>query len=129
MSEPIIGIDFGAEIVRDEPEGRILVYDIAGNIGLLECSNPVLVREIIALGFSEEGGVYSRRLSGMSDRRDIVRKLVALGALFSGGKDWSPAEIVTLFSDEGFINEKFRTITWKEPSEYLIVEHEPAHKS
>lgn len=129
MLEPTIGIDFGADIVLDEPDGRILVNDIAGNIGLLGCSNPVLVREIIALGFSEEGGVYSRRLSGMSDRRDIVRKLVALGALFSDGKDWSPAEIVTLFSEEGFIDEKFLTITWKEPNEFLIVEHEPVHKS
>ncbi|MBV6325293.1 hypothetical protein [Duganella violaceipulchra] len=113
----------------NKPRNEILVNDIAGEVGLLECANPALAAEIRNLGFAEAKGVYSRRMSDMNDRRDIVRKLVALGALFSGGRDWSPAEIVTLFSEEGFIKEKFRTITWKEPNEFLIVEHEPAHKS
>lgn len=107
---------------------RILVTDIAGDAAVLECEIPELVGRVEALGFSGDGGSYRRKILDMNDRRDLVKKLVALGALFSAGRDWSPAEVVALFSEEGVVDEKFLTVAWKGPDDFSIDEHEPKQK-
>ncbi|MYN20052.1 hypothetical protein GTP81_25250 [Rugamonas sp. FT107W] len=97
----------------NELRDRILVKDIAGNTAILQCNNPELVKKIEVLGFSSTGMNYSRKISGMDDRRDIVKKFVALGALFTAGRDWSTAEVVALFWKRELLLKSFSPLLGK----------------
>lgn len=105
-------------IVRDE----IVVLDIAGSRARVACGKPDAEAALLALGFVHEGTQMVREISDDAVRQKLVGTLIELKALFSGGRDWSPAELVDLYRDQGVILNGYRMITWKNPNQYLIVD-------
>lgn len=102
--------------VKDE----IVVLDIAGAHARIACEKPSAESALIALGFFHEGEQMVRPILDDADRKNLVIALVQLNALFQSGRDWSPAELMELYRDEGIILENYRVITWKNPDLYLI---------
>ena len=49
------------------------------------------------------------------------KKLIALEALFSNGKDWSPSELVDYYKEIGLIDSKYYKISWKGKDDFYIV--------
>ena len=47
--------------------------------------------------------------------------LIALEALFSNGKDWSPSELVDYYKEIGLIDSKYYKISWKGKDDFYIV--------
>jgi hypothetical protein len=46
-----------------------------------------------------------------------------LDALFSAGHDWSPAELVSYFYEQGVFTGSYREIKWRAPDLYEIIQH------
>ncbi|WP_062113025.1 hypothetical protein [Collimonas pratensis] len=103
-------------------ENEIVVLDIAGARARVVCGKPSVEASLIALGFAPEGDQMARPISDVADRQKIVGALIELGALFAGGRDWSPAELVDLYREQGTILTGYRMITWKSPSQYSIID-------
>ena len=62
-----------------------------------------------------------RPISDVADRQRLVNALIGLGALFSSGRDWSPAELVDFYREQGTVSTGYRMITWKNPNQYMII--------
>lgn len=79
----------------------IVVLDIAGNHARLHCSTLYQKTSLSRLGFECEGPHMTRSISDAHDRVGLVRTLIEMSALFIGGRDWSPSEIVELLQSRG----------------------------
>lgn len=104
------------------PNSEIVVLDVAGTRAIVKVDNSVNVSRLTALGFVFADHIGERKISDMSDRAWIVKELIALSAVFSGGRDWSPAEVVDFLRDQGWLNAKFRRIEWVGSDKYIISE-------
>lgn len=102
---------------------EIIVLDLAGDHAIVECTNPKLADQLVKLGFSLDKDRFYYPVLNMDVRIDISRKLIGLGALFSHGKDWSPADLLQYFSESGLISGKYRTVAWKGPADIVIREN------
>lgn len=102
--------------------GEIVVLDIAGTRARVACGKPDAESHLIALGFFLEGNQMIRQLLDVEDRQKIIKALIEIGALFSTGRGWSPAELVDLYREQGSILTGYRMITWKNSNQYLIVD-------
>jgi len=103
-------------------ENEIVVLDIAGARAKVACGKPSVEASLMALGFVPEGDQLARPISDVVDRQEIVGALIRLGALFASGRDWSPAELVDLYREQGTILTGYRMVTWKNPNQYLIID-------
>lgn len=100
--------------------GEIVVLDIAGNSARVACGKPDAEASLSALGFLLEGDQMVRPIADLADRQKLVGALIKLGALFAGGRDWSPAELVDFYREQGAILTGYRMITWRNPTQYVI---------
>lgn len=105
------------------PGNEVVVLDIAGTLAKVSCADPKVKAQLSALGFVDEVSMQmARRISDDIDRRGLVLELVKLGALFSGGRDWSPAELMDHYREQGVIAGRYRVITWTSPTQYVVAE-------
>lgn len=105
-------------MVRDE----IVVLDIAGASARVACGKDEAEAALIALGFLHQGQQMVRKISDDGDRRNLVRALIGLKALFASGRDWSPADLVDFYREQGVILTGYRMITWENPNQYSVVD-------
>lgn len=108
--------------MKNIPENEIVVLDIAGAYARVECSDQEDLASLAKLGFILEDGQLVRPIADVFDRQKLVRALIELRALFSAGRDWSPAELVDLFREEGAISTGYRMISWKNSTQYVVVD-------
>ena len=99
---------------------ELIVTDIAGNFARLICENTNTFSVLESMGFSQEDKHFVRSIKDDADRLQLVLALIDMNALFSSGRDWSPAELVELYRDEGRVTKNFRIITWTAPGDFLI---------
>src|SRR5476651_853926 len=104
--------------VKDE----IIVLDIAGTHARIACEKRSSETALVALGFVHDGEQMVRPILDDADRLNLVIALIQLNALFQGGRDWSPAELMELYRDQGLILKNYRVIIWKSPNLYLILD-------
>lgn len=102
--------------------GQVVVLDIAGGSARVACGRSDAETSLFALGFSMEGNQMVRPILDISDRQKLVGALIELGALFTSGRDWSPAELVDFYREQGDILTGYRMITWKNPNQYVIID-------
>jgi hypothetical protein len=102
------------------PTDEIVVHDIAGNRALVSCTKPSAEVDLRCLGFVQDGDGLVRAISDENDRKSLVEELVRLNALFSEGRDWSPAELLHLYREQGFVTAPFKVIGWRTPTDYSI---------
>lgn len=103
-------------------DDEIVVLDIAGTPARVSCTKPDVRATLLAMGFVAEGDQLVRLLSDNADRQQIVAALIAMRALFASGRDWSPAELVDLYREQGSILTGYRMISWRGPGQYSIVD-------
>jgi hypothetical protein len=108
--------------MMDLPENEIVVLDIAGAYARVVCCNQGDEANLAKFGFVSENGQMVCPISDVADRQKLVNALIALGALFSGGRDWSPAELVDFYREQGVIATGYRMITWKSPHQYIVID-------
>jgi hypothetical protein len=99
---------------------EIVVTDIAGAYARVHATSSVHKRNLVTIGFVEEGDVLVLLLRDERDRAEAIKMLIDLGALFSVGTGWSPAELVEHYREQGLISGSYRAIAWKNPEQYLI---------
>ncbi|MTV41476.1 hypothetical protein [Duganella radicis] len=102
------------------PENEIVVLDIAGERALVGGGESSDTNALLALGFNPEGAYFVRKIVDDEDRRNIIYKLVEMSALFSSGRDWSPAELMDLYREQGAVTTSYRVIAWHTPENYVI---------
>ncbi len=104
------------------PSRSIVVSELAGNKAVIKAVD--LPTEaglsLRSLGFVEQNGFYTRSVSGHPDRVLLIKELRSLGALFVGGPDWSPAELVEYYREQKMVDGPYQRIAWKSPEEYMI---------
>lgn len=103
------------------PENEIVVLDIAGAYARIFCGNQADEASLLKLGFVSENGQMVRPISDVPDRQRLVNSLIDLRALFSSGRDWSPAELVDFYREQGVVTANYRMITWKNPNQYMVI--------
>lgn len=103
------------------PENELVVLDIAGSYARLQTDDMAREVALTTLGFIRDGDQLVRSISEDIDRRMLVQKLIEMDALFAAGRDWSPAELVDYYREEGVVLQGYRMITWKGPDAYIIV--------
>jgi hypothetical protein len=104
------------------PELAVVVLDIAGTCAKVKVEGSEKISALTKLGFMSKNGEYERPISSMEDREALVKNLIALGSLFSGGRDWSPADVVDYFRAQGRVSTGYRKIEWADPYTYFILE-------
>ena len=104
-------------------ENEIIVLDIAGEKAILCCRKKSVESQLTALGFINDNARLMRAVVDTADREILVRSLIELDALFAAGPGWSPAELVALYRGQGVVTGTYKTISWKSPEQYLIVDH------
>ncbi len=103
------------------PENELIVLDIAGTKARVACDKPVNEISLLGLGFVREGDQLVRHIVDDDDRKGIVLELIKMGAIFAGGRDWSPAELVDFYREQRFVTTGYRTIAWQGPEKYTII--------
>jgi len=103
------------------PANELVVVDIAGSTARIQCdaSKEDALRN---LGFEETQGLWTKNIDDSDERVALVRELIEIGALFSEGRDWSPAELVQMYVEQGAVQGRYRTIRWLNPQNYQIVD-------
>jgi hypothetical protein len=103
------------------PESSLVVLDIAGAQARLQTDSSEFEVMLAAYGFVRSGDQLVRPIADDIDRQDLVRKFIEMDALFAAGKDWSPAELVDYYRENGIILKSYRMIFWSTPDTYAIV--------
>lgn len=104
----------------DALKDEIIVNEIAGAKAVVDCFDTRKQQSLINLGFAKSEDSFVCAISSSKHREDIVKSLLGLSALFSTGRDWSPAELLEFYREKGIINGKFRVIAWLGSSKYRI---------
>src|SRR5690554_2170191 len=102
------------------PRDRIVVKDIAGDIALLYVEDESIGKDLVNLGYKKDGNFFRKPIVDDKDRVRLIEDLTNRGALFSKGRDWSPSELIEYYREIGLVKGTYKTIAWKNPSEYLI---------
>lgn len=105
------------------PQNETIVVDVAGNRCAVLTDVPAHAQVLQATGFVKQGDQWTRQISDDADRQNLVKMLIDLKALFSAGRDWSPEELVEHYRESGAITTAYRSISWLNPDQYLIVDH------
>lgn len=109
--------------MKERLDNKIIVVELAGQNILLANSGDNFNKELIAMGFIKKGKYYTLNLpvKDITQRVTLIKKLIALEALFSDGKDWSPSELVDYYKEMGLIDNKYYKISWKGKDDFHIV--------
>ncbi len=106
----------------NSPDNAIIVLDIAGSHARLHATKPDAEQALQVLGFVLEGEQLVRPIADVPERESLVNKLIELGALFSGGSGWSPAELLDMYREQGIVKGSYKTISWRGPDNFIITE-------
>lgn len=74
----------------------------------------------MTLGFIAQGDQLVCLVADDAHRKTIAQALVNMNAVFSEGRDWSPAELMALYREQGVINTPYRVISWTDPQHHVI---------
>lgn len=100
---------------------KVIVIDIAGDFSLVKTENHEITVKLIDLGFHlNENGFFEKINKTQEERVSNIKSLINIDALFSSGKDWSPEELMSYYSELGLIKQPYKIISWKSPNEYII---------
>lgn len=102
-----------------KPFEKIIVKEIAGKNLIIEVTSPALLSSVTKLGFIPDNNFLSKPITNDLERQVLAKELIGLNALFSAGKDWSPAELMLYYKELGIIS-GFQMISWKNPDTYVI---------
>jgi hypothetical protein len=105
------------------PENSIVVLDIAGKRARVFCNDAKKEAVLLGAGFAKDGDVFVRPVQDDADRKQLVLLLASHEALFSAGKDWSPAELVAYYKEQGLALGDYRVIAWHAPDRFSIAVH------
>lgn len=101
-------------------EDELIVLDIAGSYARLKTGSPITESALITKGFIREGEQLIKPIIDDSERRNVVCDLILMGALFAAGRDWSPAELVDFYKEQGLFTQQYRVISWKNSGSFEI---------
>jgi hypothetical protein len=101
---------------------NLVVLDIAGNRAVLETADENKKNELSSIGFVCDGNRLTRPIVDDSERQRLVEKLINMDALFSEGRDWSPAELLDYYCEQGRIKGAYKVIYWKSQDNYFVTE-------
>ena len=109
--------------MKEKLDNKIVVVELAGRNILLNNSSDNFNKELIAMGFVKNGKYYALGLptNDVTKRVTLIKKLIALGDIFSDGKDWSPSELVDYYKEIGLIDSTYYKISWKGKDDFYIV--------
>lgn len=102
------------------PDNEMVVIDVAGDYARVQTTNSAHRQSLVRMGFVEEYDRLSLPLKDKNDRAKVVQMLIGFGALFSDGRDWSPAELVAYYRELGLVSGSYRVITWRNPNDYFV---------
>jgi len=102
------------------PRSEIVVMDLAGNCARIYCDDAKSIERLAALGFHWEEGLFVKNIAEESERQYIANELVKSRAVFSAGRDWSPAELIAYYREQGIVREKYRVIAWTKKDVFEI---------
>ena len=107
------------------PKGSIVVLTISGQRSTLAVAeaSEALMRTITSLNYIREGEFLVRQIQSEDERLALIRSLMAAKALFSGGPDWSPYEVVAYLHEQGKVSGPYSEIVWKNPTAYVVRQH------
>lgn len=98
---------------------EIVVLDLAGEYIKLRCGEGGRRYYLSSIGFVDEGEFFCIRLD--DDKKiKMIEQLIDIGAVFSEGPGWSPAEVLALYKDEGRVSKSYKVIFWRSPEDYEI---------
>ncbi|MEA1649080.1 hypothetical protein UAJ10_08610 [Nitrospirillum sp. BR 11164] len=104
------------------PDEGIIITELAGKRAVARAVTPADREALARLGFLSQDGQLSRAVPTEESRIALIRALIDIGALFSDGQDWCPAELVAHYREAGHIHQPFRVISWNSPSNFRIRE-------
>lgn len=100
----------------------IIVRKLAGNRIVCQSNSQETDTILEDLKFEKKDGLFIRAIDNEDERISIIIVLIKNGALFSYGKDWSPAELISYYKEKGIITDKVKVISWMNPDKYIIRE-------
>jgi hypothetical protein len=103
-------------------EDYIIVQELAGSRIAAECATAKSKALLMTLGFHDNGDFCVKQIENEEERIELIKAFIKIGALFSEGRDWSPAELLLYYREKGVLSEKFKSIAWSNPDTYHIVE-------
>lgn len=102
------------------PSGEVVVSAVAGRIARLLCDDASAENRLLDLGFSKENDALVKVINDDSERRSLVKDLIDMNAIFVRGREWSPAELLDYYREQGFSLGSYRTIEWRDPATFHI---------
>ncbi|MFM2448597.1 MAG: hypothetical protein RIS44_1047 [Pseudomonadota bacterium] len=96
------------------------VLDLAGSKIRVTSNDATHQAALMNLGFIAQGDQLVCPVADDAHRKSIAQALVNMNAVFSEGRDWSPAELMALYREQGVINTPYRVISWTDPQHYVI---------
>lgn len=106
--------------MNDMPQDEVVVLALAGDTAKLICTKPSAIAVLTTIGFVTHGNHMETPIKDDAGRKRLVKQLIGLGAIFSGGAGWSPAELLSYYREQEAIIEPYRMIVWRSPHDYLI---------
>lgn len=103
------------------PENEIIVEFLNGRC-LLLCTRVSAKAQLLDLGFCPSGHDLQmvRDIVDDLDRVALIKQLIDLKALFVRGGPLPPTDVVSFYSEQGYITGTYRVISWGGPSQYHI---------
>jgi hypothetical protein len=101
---------------------ELTVLDLAGSKIRVTSNDATHQAALLALGFIAQGDQLVCPVQDDAHRKSIAQALVNMNAVFSEGRDWSPAELMALYREQGVINTPYRVISWTDPQHHVIAQ-------
>lgn len=81
-------------------------------------------KDILGLGFSldETSSEYILTVKDNDQKAKIFSLLRNMEICFSGGREWSPAEVFEYLRDSGKLSGSYKRVSWYAPNEYRVIE-------
>lgn len=102
------------------PEDEIVVLDLAGDYVRIFCKDPKYINSLLALGFHVDGDQLVKPIVEDAERQQLIHELIKLRAVFSAGRDWSPAELLDYYREQGIVRQSYRVIAWRGQDSFQI---------
>jgi hypothetical protein len=102
------------------PVHSVVVLDIAGKYARVFCNDPMKELTLSEAGFVKEGSQLVMPIADDNQRKALILTIANLGGIFSAGKDWSPAELVAFYREQGLPLESYKVISWRGPDDFVI---------
>ncbi|MDZ5645690.1 hypothetical protein [Nitrospirillum sp. BR 11828] len=102
------------------PKQGVIVTELAGARAVAMAMTPADQGALAPLGFQLWNGEHRRAITSTEDRITLIHALIDIGALFSSGRDWCPAEVVAHYRDNGRVDRPYWVIAWTEPKAFSI---------